>query len=211
MPFDPTSIETELRRLRPAGLDESLLARLEECSEGIWTEPTPDELKCEQHLREMPPASLPPALLASLEEAALDIPFPTQSTIVSFPNRDSAHQPRHRTAWWASAAAVALLGAATALLIPIERTANNLAEAPPAATPEVIVPAPPNDKLTPAGFHRGLSEASDQGVIWQDDNRPHRVLKFVYRDRLTLKDDAGRTYQADQPRVEYILVPEKTD
>jgi hypothetical protein len=65
--------------------------------------------------------------------------------------------------------------------------------------------------LVPAGFDRGLSEASDEGVVWQSANRPHRVLKVVYQERVTLKDSAGRTYQVEQPRVEYILVPAKTD
>ena len=30
-------------------------------------------------------------------------------------------------------------------------------------------------------------------------------------DLVTLKDAAGRTYQVEQPRVEYILVPAQTD
>jgi hypothetical protein len=28
---------------------------------------------------------------------------------------------------------------------------------------------------------------------------------------VTLKDPSGRTYQVEQPRVEYIFVPAKTD
>jgi hypothetical protein len=37
------------------------------------------------------------------------------------------------------------------------------------------------------------------------------VLKFTYQDCATLRDDKGRTYQVEQPRVEYLLVPAKTD
>ncbi|MCX6866861.1 MAG: hypothetical protein NTV46_11725, partial [Verrucomicrobia bacterium] len=65
--------------------------------------------------------------------------------------------------------------------------------------------------LIPAGITRGLSEARDEGVIWQANDQPHRVLKIIYMDRVTLKDTTGQTYQVDQPRVEYILVPAKTD
>jgi hypothetical protein len=33
----------------------------------------------------------------------------------------------------------------------------------------------------------------------------------VYKDLVTLKDASGRTVQVEQPRVEYMLVPAKTD
>ena len=45
----------------------------------------------------------------------------------------------------------------------------------------------------------------------QSNQQPQRVLKVVYMDRVTLKDSAGRTYQVEQPRVEYILVPATAD
>jgi hypothetical protein len=63
----------------------------------------------------------------------------------------------------------------------------------------------------PAGFNRGLSEASDEGVIFQSEDKAHRVLKMVYHDRVTLKDESGRMYEIEQPRTEYILVPSKID
>ena len=65
--------------------------------------------------------------------------------------------------------------------------------------------------LVPAGFNRGLSEASDEGVVWQANDQPHRVVKVVYIDKVTMKDGNGRTYQMERPRVEYILVPAKID
>jgi hypothetical protein len=64
--------------------------------------------------------------------------------------------------------------------------------------------------LVPIGLNRGLREASDEGVMLNNHRRPHRVLKFVYQEQVTYKDPEGRTYQVEQPRVEYLIVPAKT-
>jgi hypothetical protein len=84
-----------------------------------------------------------------------------------------------------------------------------LANAAPIPTHTRSIPA--TGELIPASFKRGLSETRDEGVIWQTNEQPHRVLKVVYVDRATLKDAQGRTYQVEQPRVEYLLVPAQTD
>lgn len=209
MSFDPNSMEADLRRARPAGLDASLLDRLDACTEGAWTKLTPEETCLEAQLQAIAPAKLPPALMASLESALREVPFPKDETIVRFPLQKPAAIRKHR-GWWGAAAAVALTGAVTALLIPTKPKTGNIADTPPANT--VITPAPANGgELIPAGINRGLSEASDEGFIWQSNQQPHRVLKFVYKDKGTFKDAYGRTYQVERPRVEYILVPAKTD
>ncbi len=212
MPLETSSLESDLGRLRAAAPDESFLARLEACAENTWTDLTPEEIRFQQRLREFTPANLPPALMASLEATLGGIPFPRDENIVIFPPQ-SAAAPQPRRAWWGAAAAVALTGALTALLIPTHRGSGNIAAAPPPPPPtRLILPAATNHAdLIPAGFRSGLSEARDEGVIWQSNNQPHRVLKVVYMERVTLKDPQGRTYQVEQPRVEYILVPAKID
>jgi hypothetical protein len=37
------------------------------------------------------------------------------------------------------------------------------------------------------------------------------VVRVVYKDHVTLRDASGRTMEVEQPRVEYMLVPDKTD
>ncbi|MCU0778238.1 MAG: hypothetical protein MUF86_11300 [Akkermansiaceae bacterium] len=209
MPNDTSSIENDLRQLHAAGLDESLLARLEACAEESWTNLDPLELHLEHRLRAIAPAPLSAPLIDRLEATLSAVPYPpAQPKIVSFPGRASA--ARHpRRQWWGAAAAVALFGALAGWLVPHGQTGKSgtaTVSSPPARPlPAATVP------LVPAGFNRGLSEASDQGVILQGGNQPHRVLKVVYHERVTLKDAEGRTYQVDQPRVEYIIVPTKTD
>jgi hypothetical protein len=168
-------------------------------------------LEFEQRLRGMAPARLSPDLMASLQATVAAVPFAAAGpSIVHFPDRDSvpSRQVRRNRQWWGAAAAVGLFGALAGWLIPTGNPSKTMADSRPSAP--AIRPATTN-QLVPASFNRGLSEASDEGVVWQSNQQPHRVLKVVYQERVTLKDAAGRTYQIDQPRVEYILVPAKTD
>lgn len=208
MSFDPTPIEAELRRIRPAALDVDLLDRLDACADASWTDLSPAEVRQEQQLRAIMPTRLSPALMASLEAVLHEVPFSQAETIIGFPVKKPAAQTSRRS-WWGAAAAVALTGAVTALLIPVSPSPHQVAGNP---RENPITPASPaTSELIPAGFNRGLSEASDEGVIWQSNQPPHRVLKMIYKDQVTLKDANGRTYQIEQPRVEYILVPTKND
>lgn len=213
MSFDPSSIESDLCRLRASSLDESLLARLEACAEDSWTKLSPNEAALEHELLSHAPSALPPALMASLLDQVSAVPFPGEQNIVRFPATPavaaSTPEPRRQRGWWGAAAAVAIAGALSALVVPTgtpggKPISNNTPPSGPTA-------AGKSSSLVPAGFNRGLADASDEGVIWQKDNRPHRVLRVVYQDRVTLKDANGQTYQVVQPRVEYILVPAKTD
>ncbi len=208
MPYNSSSIENDLRQLSAAPLDEDLLARLEACAEGTWTRLDPMELEFEQRLRGIVPARMPESLMASLEAAVAGVPFAREAPkIVRFPERE-AKTSRQSRVWWSAAAAVALFGGLAGSLVPTGKTGKDVAAAQPSAP---SIRTTPSTQLIPAGFNRGLKEASDEGVIWQSSQQPHRVLKVVYQERVTLKDNSGQTYQVEQPRVEYILVPAKTD
>ena len=211
MASDSSSIENDLRQLSAAALDESLLARLEACADGSITRLDPAELEFEHRLRGMTPARLSPEMMATLQATVAAVAFPAaEQKIVRFPALELAPSRlvRRERRWWGAAAAVALFGAMVGWLVPGGNPTQPVVDSRPAAP--AIRPASPAG-LIPAGFNRGLSEASDEGVIWHSSQQPHRVLKVVYQDRVTLKDATGRTYQVEQPRVEYILVPAKTD
>ena len=208
---DLSSLEFDLRHLRPAALDESLLARLDACTHDAWTGLDPAEIRLEQRLQQSVPAPLSPAFMAALDATLRDVPFPGTDNIVTFPQALTS-SPWHRRSWWRTAAAVALIGAASALFMPARHHTAKTAANPPAShsTHTTVSPSAGN-RLVPAGFNRSLSETRDEGVIMQSNQQPQRVLKVVYMDRVTLKDSAGRTYQVEQPRVEYILVPATAD
>jgi hypothetical protein len=206
---DQPSLEAELRDLKAVGLDESFLTRLEASADGTWTELTCQEIRFEESLRKNSAAPLPADLMAELERIVAKVPFPAEVNILPFPAAITAPPRRRQRPMWSAAAAVAIIGAATALLVPTGRTPENHSRQVTAAAPSVASPAPRN--FVPAGFNTNLSEVHDEGVIWKSNNQPHSVVRIVYKDQMILKDANGRTVQVEQPRVEYMLVPAKTD
>lgn len=223
MTFDPSNPEAELRKLRAAPLDEDLLLRLEACAEGTFTQLTAEELCFEAKMRESRPARLDPAMLADLDRIFAAVPFPIDEKIVLFPkanNASSAAPPKRQRPLWAAAAAVALVGAATALLIPTTSPQDSRFAGhggTPGATQsrssDIATAAPFNspNQVIPASFNRGVSEVNDEGIVWKGDNQPHNVVRVVYNDKITMKDKDGRSYQVEQPRVQYVLIPARTD
>ena len=217
MSSELSSLESELADLRPRGLDPALLDRLEACTQGSWNLTSQAERHHESRLAAESPSPVPPRLMARLESVVAGTPFPTERKIVLFPRREtSAIPPTHADTtgrpWLAAAAAVALLGGLAAWFVPVTSRQNPLADAtaPPTAVP-AQPPSTPVRELVPAGFRRGLSEASDEGVVVRSADEAHRVLKLVYTDHVTLQDLHGRTVEVEQPRVEYILVPTRVD
>jgi hypothetical protein len=211
MNSDQSSLEAQLRELRATPLDEDLLFRLDAAADGSLVKLTPEEIRFEAFLRSTPPAALSVDFLDTLEAVVRDVPFETDEKIVPFPNARPAAAGHHRKRpMWAAAAAVALIGAASALLVPTGKEPSSIASRPvPQAPPPVANNASPH--LVPAAFNRGVSEVRDEGVIWKSNNQPHNLVRVVYKDKTTLKDSNGRTYHVEQPRVEYMLVPAKTD
>lgn len=208
---DLQELEAKLHALRPAALDATLTARLADAARGTSTTPTAAETAFADSLRAIRPAQLPPALSAAIR-ARTSAPGPAA---IPFP------APAKSTPWsrymLPVAAAVALLGAAAALLVPTRPDQRDLANHPTGTTGRPTathLPAPlplRSSDFVPAGFNTDLSQASDEGVVWQTPNEARRVVKVIYRDRVTLVDPNGRKVEVEQPRVEYILLPEKID
>jgi hypothetical protein len=222
MSQDLTSLENDLRKLRPALLDQAMIERLEGCAAGNWDRTRPLELQVEHTLRNNAPAPLDEMMIARILSEVTSVPFPQQEPkILPFPasaTAPAASRPaRQSSRWLASAAAVAIMGALAAMMVP-QPTGNgsNLAtrDTPRSSESRPTAQAsarPSSFPLVPAGLNRSLREASDEGVVLNNQHLPHRILKFVYNEQVTYKDNQGRTYQVEQPRVEYFIVPAKTD
>ena len=212
----PTITEQELGNLQPKGLDEDFLARLTACAEGTQLELSEDELAFETRLRAIRPRTIPSALQSSLLDALGDTPFSVDEKIVLFNKSSSATvvAGNKRSAFRyhvAAAAAVALLGALAAFMVPAE-TRNDPKTATGNATgsfPAPLAPAP--ELVAPAFFNPNASETRDEGVIWQGKNQPHRVLRRTYMDQVLSKDADGKSIIELRPRVEYVIIPEKID
>ena len=206
---DQETMEEELRKFLAAPLDDALLSRLEAAADGTLTDLSPEELRFEERLRNITPSGLAPEFLASLQAIVRDVPFPVDDKILLFPRAGAGKTERNKRPMWSAAAAVALFGAAAALLIPIGKPPVDVASQP--VSPPSTGAGVPSGNLVPAGFNRGVSNIRDEGVVWKSNSQPHNLMRVEYVDRITLKDKDGREYQVEQPRTRYMLVPAKTD
>jgi len=204
-----TSLEADLRELQASALDDALLMRLEAAADGTWTELSHEEIRFENFLREIQPSVLSADFMTQLEGVVAQTPFTVDEKIVLFPRTNRPSQLRRARPIWRTAAAVALIGAATAFMIPTARPPQKIASQAAASTPATT--SPPVGNLIPASFNRGLREVSDEGIVWKSNKQPHSVVRVSYEEKITLKDEMGTTYQVVQPRVQYMLVPAKTD
>lgn len=209
MTHDLTSLEMDLHELQACALDEVLLLRLEAAADGTWAELSPEEIRFENSLREISPAVLAPDFLATLEGVVAPLPFTVNENIVLFPKAKSTTPTRKSRPIWGAAAAVALIGAVTALLIPTAKPPQKIAQQAPISAPANAATSVGN--LVPASFNRGLSGVSDEGIVWKSNTHPHSVVRVSYEEKITLKDEMGGSYQVVRPRVQYMLVPAKTD
>lgn len=209
MTYDPLTLEATLHDLQAPPLDEAFLTRLEAAADESLLELSLEEITFEAYLRGLKPAALPTEMMARLEKVVHEVPFVIDEKIVLFPKANHSPTSRQIRPMWAAAAAVALIGGLTALLIPSTKPQGAIVSQTPTSSGSSTNTQPGN--FVSARFNRGISEVRDEGVVWKADKKAHNVVRVVYKDLITLKDKNGRTFQVEQPREEYILVPTNTD
>jgi hypothetical protein len=209
----PTIAEQQLANLQPNKLDEDFMSRLLAATDGSLFELSDAELRFENSLRKFSARKLS----SSQDRALLDIlnhtPFHVDDKIVLFhksASRASETTSKLRRFHVAAAAAVALLGSLAAWMTP-NQPEDKTGSASNQTFRSPMPPAAASNSFAPASFNRNLSDTRDEGVIWNQSNRPHRVMRFIYMDRVTLKNEKGESIQVEQPREEYVIIPEKVD
>ncbi len=219
----PSITEQEFRRLNPRGLDKDFLSRLEACVNETFTELSTEESELENKLRAVRARAVQASMIASLQDAISDTPFAVDEKIVLFnkanqrKSADSKALGRSNVVRFniAAAAAVAILGAFAALMIPGNPPASSSTAS--LSDTEVTPPASfiptelPQTNFAPTSFERSLNDTSDQGVIWQNNTKAYRVLLHTFTDRITTANGKGETIQMEQPRIEFSLIPEEVD
>ncbi len=211
---DTKELEKALRGLDPTALDQDFLARLEAAADDQLIVLSAEELRFEKELFGRAPTALSADFMMRMEKIVADVPFPMNEKIVLFPKTApvrSAPRKGNRP-MWAAAAAVALIGGATALLMPDRAPvpSGRIAQQSPSGPVSSSV-SQPSSNYTPYVMNTGFSDAKDEGVAWHQSGTPHRVLKLTYIDKVTLRNAEGKTVVVEQPRTEYIFVPEKMD
>ena len=195
-------IEDTLKALRPSAPDAACLDRLLMAVERR----TPSfDMVMERQLAGMQPLEPDDASVKKMLETVSRVPFPVDETVVLFPGAPKPVKAPVRRNWIAAAAAVAVAGAFSAVMIDgPDQPANK-----PVATHSPHFSNPNPAGIVSAGS--GLKEAKDVGIHWSQDGRPLRMVRVIYRDIVKYRNGKGEIIEVEVPREETLMVPEKID
>ncbi len=201
-------LEEALKAIRPSTPDAACLDRLLAAVEGRLQTADLSISGIESRLAAMQPAALSPVSLDRMLGTVTRVPFPVNEKVVLFPGpARPAAKAASRRPWFAAAAAVAVAGAFTAMMVQ-PRVARTAAPGP------VVKDFTPLPKINGKGVvsaSSGLQNATDQGVRWMPDGKPMRLVRVQYMDKVKFTDKDGKVVEMEVPREELLMVPEKID
>jgi len=215
METDRKELEQLLSSLKPSGLSDSTLSRLERAVDGS-TATDASLLGMEKQLQDLRPLALSDTTLESWMNVVGDVPFALDRKVVFFPvaRKETSRKLLQQSNWRRAVAyaAIAVMGALLALWTPDRKdrasTVGQSHPQPQVARPS-IMPSPSG--IVTTSFGTGIEHAADEGVIWTTDHEPKRVLRFEYQDRVLVRDKNGVDRMLFIPREELLVVPEKVD
>lgn len=209
-------IEDSLKGLRPAKPDAACLERLLSAVEGRLQKNDFSVAGIESRLATMHPVAPAAETFERMLETVSRVPFPVDEKVVLFPGaaKPAPAKQTARRPWYAAAAAVAVAGAFTALMV--DGGGRNAGGSVPVAsgqkdTPRVVAKgptAPQSGKIVRAST--GVQEASDQGVNW-NSGKPMRMVRVRYMDKVQVMGADGKVTEVEVPREELLMLPEKID
>lgn len=204
-------METLLASLKPAGLSERTLNRLESAMAGELTSIDASLSALEERLSACQPRALKPEMLEALMQTVAEVPFAVNDKVLMFPGarKEVLEQSRKKSSparRLLAIAAVAIFGGLAALMVPQpaqqpSNIASNNHGPAPVSRPGVVV----------ASYGSGIENVEDRGVVWSEDRRANRVLRFQYQDRALVRDPNGVERMLLIPREEVFVVPVKVD
>jgi len=65
--------------------------------------------------------------------------------------------------------------------------------------------------LTSNFLSHKVTNTSDNGVVFSNDNTPHRCIRVDYIDRIKGEDASGRQVEINTPGVDFLLIPVETN
>jgi hypothetical protein len=198
-------LEATLKGLRPAAPDAACMDRLLAALQGRM--PAADGA-IERELIALHPVALGAGTAGRFLATVSRVPFPVDEKVVLFPGRSKpAAKVHHRRPWLAAAAAVAVLGAFSALMMEVPQKGT----LPVAGTKRLEAGSSGPTGFLPASIGSGVHDARDEGLTWTRDGKPLRRVKVIYMDKVKYVGEDGKIVEFERPRVETLLVPEKID
>ena len=238
LPQELLELEEQLCELVPASVCCELHSRLEESmitsvnAEVHFEECTQQLEALEVHLKEMAPVSMPANMLDRMAQA-MDQWHETESdsqNVIGFSDDELRTKTKSKllgVGFLSAAAAVALLAAMTALVIPdlatketkliaqnapLDFNAPNSSSrssnirgisAPSIASGNAVSLSPAAEILTSKVIN------SKETIIYDDDQNPFRFVEVEYMDQVKVKSSDGRDVILSRPRKDGYLIPIK--
>ncbi|WP_346187587.1 hypothetical protein [Rubritalea halochordaticola] len=169
----------------------------------------------ENQLGRLSPMAMPEDMLARMEQA-MDRwreHTPVEEKIVQFQSQ-SADQKSSKFYIWASAAAIALIGAVSTVLMAPDNAnpgASAVAQNTAGEVEQSVTPLRQQANIVPVAntpqFDTKITDEPSYSITYDAEGRPHRLVKVRFEDEITLYDDKGRPVKVKKPRIEYYLVP----
>ncbi|MBT8037743.1 MAG: hypothetical protein KJO21_09380 [Verrucomicrobiae bacterium] len=215
-------LENQLANLVPNAVPDDLFARIgQPVNHDPQSMPPESDLDAlEEHLGQLAPSSMPMDMVGRMTRAMdrWHEHVPVEEKVVSFGVEKSTPVRRKwDRSLLAAAAAVAMLGAVSALVLPrfvnpahAEGVVLNDA---PAMTPDFSITSvvePRDAWLLPDSLSHKVVNTTDRGVVMTHDNTPHRCIRVDYVDRMVVQDEQGREIEIIRPSVDIMLLPVET-
>lgn len=212
MEIHRNEIENILSSLKPAGLSDATLKRLEDSMSGAILD-LQGFADIENQLSAYAVRPLRDDYLESLMALTASVPFPVNDKVVMFPgtHKDSSTPATNENSLMKrilAVAAVATLGGLAAFWTPMKARNEVVRNDPTIASPITRIPSP---GIVTASYGTGIQKANDEGVIWTQSHQPNRVVRVIYQDRVLATDEKGVERMLLIPREELILIPEKVN
>ena len=205
MDEDFQELEATLKGMRPVTPDAACMDRL---LAAVERRVPAVDMTMERELSKLRPSALEGGIQERLLETVSRVPFPVDEKVVLFPGKPKiVEKAPARRPWLAAVAAVAVLGAFSALMMGPQKGTNSVAD----NGEETHAPVHTAKDLIPASVGSKVSEAQDEGITWTRDGKPLRRVKVIYMDKVKYAGEDGKIVEMERPRVEWLLVPEKID
>lgn len=228
------AIESMLANLSPRAIPEAMLTRTAQAMEpgSNFSEQkdfnhsdSGDLNGLEVHLSHLSPSTMPDDMLTRMSQAMdrWHESVPEEEKVLDYTaisRRSTRPSPMFSRGMLSAAAAVAVLGAVTALVmsppaISQKHTLTDNTQSTPASdvgTPALSdIEVTQHASISSENLSHKVTRTTDRGVILSDYNEPLRCIRVDYVDQVRGIDSHGRHIEIKTPGVDYLLIPVLTD
>lgn len=218
---DLRELESKLSNLTPMAMPVSLVndmsQLMDDCSDLSFQSLDGAELDdLEQQLSQLGGSAMSEGMITRMADAMdrWHEELPVEEKLVPFGNEGKGVQKASKSGAWAAAAAVALLGVLSALVLPSFDT-NKVAQLDSTnsvSTASLVRTSAPRDAwVVPDSFTHKVTNTTDSGIVMSEGNKPCRSIRVEYVDTVKVLDDQGREIEIMRPGVEVVLLPVETN